>query len=93
MVSYLTPTGLQPVITDPEHQRRGVGGKLIEWGLNQASLRGLPVFLIASPVGHTLYKKCGFRDMEKLSLDLSRFGIVEPHTTWAMIWEDDNQPK
>jgi Acetyltransferase (GNAT) domain len=85
------PLGLQPVITHPDHWRRGVGTQLIHWGLNEARSLGLPVFLIASPVGHALYQKCGFRDMEELVADLTPYG-VGLHSTWAMIWESEEKP-
>lgn len=52
----------------PEHQRRGIGGMLVDWGLErcreekpQASGAPLPAGLIASPAGLGLYKKRGFK--------------------------------
>lgn len=43
------------------HQRRGVGGRLVDWGLERAERDGLPAVLCASVKGRNLYHKKGFR--------------------------------
>ncbi|OAX80884.1 hypothetical protein ACJ72_04774 [Emergomyces africanus] len=48
----------------PEHQRRGVGKLLMEWGLGVGEQLQLPVYLESTRAGMPLYTKLGF---EKLS--------------------------
>ncbi|KAL7007011.1 hypothetical protein EMMF5_003237 [Cystobasidiomycetes sp. EMM_F5] len=44
----------------PTHHRRGIGGQLLEWGLEQADADDLSVYLSASPQGVGMYTKHGF---------------------------------
>ncbi|KAI9730191.1 MAG: hypothetical protein M1834_005955 [Cirrosporium novae-zelandiae] len=46
---------------DPGFQCRGIGGRLLQWGLEQAQKEGVPVTLHASPIGACLYRRRGFR--------------------------------
>ncbi|KAI1767579.1 acyl-CoA N-acyltransferase [Hypoxylon sp. FL1150] len=71
--------------TDPKHQGRGAGGMLTEWGVQEARKHNMIAYLESSESGHSLYKKCGFRDVECLSIDMSKWGATEKHTTWSMI--------
>lgn len=46
---------------DPAFQRRGVAGKLVAWGLEEAKRRGgLECTTEASPMGRVVYKRLGF---------------------------------
>ena len=60
---------------------------LVRWGVEEAKRRGVPAYLESSEAGHSLYQKCGFRDLELLSVDLSKWGATRKHNTWAMIYE------
>lgn len=52
---------LDTCAVDPAFQRRGVAGKLVEWGLEEAIRRGgLECTTEASPMGRTVYKRLGF---------------------------------
>ncbi|KAF6806378.1 hypothetical protein CSOJ01_08873 [Colletotrichum sojae] len=78
---------LQPVATDPAHQRRGVGRQLMEWGLDEAARAGLPAYLVASPDGYPLYVRCGFVDVEEVQMDFTRFGVPRVCTSTLMVRE------
>lgn len=56
---------LQRLATDPEFQRRGVGSKLVKWGLDRADAEGLPCWLHVSDsdVACRLYEAAGFRQV------------------------------
>ena len=80
------PTGdlwiLQNLCVDPQWQRRGIGGLLMQWGKNKAREEGVPVGLTASPMGEGLYKREGFREVYRV--DGSEAGIVP-----VMMWEPE----
>jgi len=48
---------------DPAFQRRGIAGKLVEWGLEEAKRRGnLECTTEGSAMGRAVYRKLGFKD-------------------------------
>ena len=48
---------------DPEFQRRGIAGKLVEWGLEEAKRRGgLECTTEGSSMGRGVYVRLGFKD-------------------------------
>lgn len=60
--------------THPDHQRRGAGAMLVQWGADVADDAGLCCYLEASAAGYHLYRKKGFEDVDLIVLDLSRYG-------------------
>lgn len=70
---------LSTLAVHPDHQRQGIGQKLVEWGLEQASRDRAPVGLEASAKGTSLYEKLGFRTINQLEWE----GI----TIAAMLWD------
>jgi len=50
------------LMTDPKFQRRGIGSALLQWGAQLADKDRVPSFLIASPVGHPLYRSLGWQE-------------------------------
>lgn len=63
------------LVTLPSYYRRGLGQRLIDWGLKIADEEGLVSYLEATPTGYPLYYRNGFRDIpgECLELDLKQF--------------------
>ncbi|CAI7591194.1 unnamed protein product [Penicillium glandicola] len=51
----------------PSCQGKGVGSKLLKWGLTRADAEGMEVYLSASPAGKLLYAKYGFREVDTIS--------------------------
>ena len=52
---------LDTCAVNPAFQRRGIAGKLVAWGLEEAKRRGkLECTTEASPMGRVLYKRLGF---------------------------------
>ncbi|KAJ4983754.1 GNAT family protein [Stagonosporopsis vannaccii] len=48
---------------DPAFQRRGIAGKLVQWGLEEAKRRGnLECTTEGSAMGRAVYRKLGFKD-------------------------------
>lgn len=60
--------------TGPQYQKRGAASMLIKWGLQRADELNLPVYLESSPVAHDFYEKHGFKDVNKIEVDLTPFG-------------------
>ncbi|KAJ5209958.1 Acyl-CoA N-acyltransferase [Penicillium cf. griseofulvum] len=56
---YLDMLGVNPC-----YQGKGLGSKLLKWGLKRADDEGVEVFLSASPAGKPLYAKHGFREVD-----------------------------
>ncbi|KAI9675729.1 MAG: hypothetical protein M1817_001096 [Caeruleum heppii] len=63
----------------PTHQRRGVGGMLVDQGLALAQEEGVPAVLEATSVGRGLYKKKGFREYSWMRV---KEGIDGPTFIW-----------
>jgi len=59
---------LDLLVTDPKYQGQGAGSMLIKWGLDIADELHVPAYLESSRVGHKLYGKFGFRDIDTLYL-------------------------
>ena len=52
---------LQVLFVHPAFQRRGVGGRLLQWGKERAREEGIPLGCSSSVMGTGLYTKEGFR--------------------------------
>ncbi len=64
----------------PLFQRRGVGGRLLDWGFDKATREGVPVGVQSSPAGEGLYRGKGFRVINWVKI---AEGIEDP----VLIWE------
>jgi len=62
---------LELVATRPEWQGKGAAGKLMRWGLEQADEARLETYLEASPDGKLIYEHFGFKEVERMVVDLS----------------------
>lgn len=60
---------LEYLAVNPEYRRRGVGEKLVSWGLEQADKQGLDSVLEATIDGGKLYRKLGFEDIGTIKFD------------------------
>ena len=78
---------LSNMAVDPTHAGRGIGKRLLQWGLDHARAEGVPVTLFASFAGRKLYDKQGFRAFDWPNRDRRIHGdqTVSPY----MIWEAD----
>ena len=73
---------LKTLATHPEHQGRGAGKILIEWGLKKADEEGLRCYLCATRMGLNLYKKVGFEMVKSVTFDMGPWGR-EGEDWWA----------
>lgn len=58
----------------PEAQRRGVGSALLREGLREVDRRGWQAFIEASPAGVGLYRKFGWEEKLKMTVNFKDFG-------------------
>lgn len=61
--------------TDPEHQRRGLGTRVLEWLIAEIELRapaGAYISLLADAAGQPLYRRAGFVPTDSLGMVLRR---------------------
>lgn len=73
---------LANVVTHKDYQRRGIGTRLVRWGLDQCEAERVPCGVESSFAGMRLYEKLGFRKFEDL-----RYGEKEKETMAVMVWE------
>ncbi|KAL3425698.1 GNAT family protein [Phlyctema vagabunda] len=62
---------LELIATRPAWQRKGAAGQLIRWGLERADREARRCYLEASPGGKPVYERYGFRERERLVVDVS----------------------
>jgi len=58
----------------PEWQRKSIGKRMLEWGLNVADQKGLESWIDVSPEGLGLYKKMGWKEVWEAEVDLGEWG-------------------
>ncbi|KUJ20317.1 acyl-CoA N-acyltransferase [Mollisia scopiformis] len=71
--------------TDPAYQRKGLASRLLKHVLDMADREGRKVYIEATPAGHPVYLKLGFKDVDIVKVDLSRWGGKEIGTNRIMI--------
>ncbi|CZT51423.1 uncharacterized protein RSE6_12568 [Rhynchosporium secalis] len=57
----------------PEHQRKGIGSMLMQWGCDKADLNRWNSFVMAYPAGVPLYHKFGFKQTGQVWTELGIF--------------------
>jgi GNAT superfamily N-acetyltransferase len=65
---------LQELYVIPEFQRKGLGGKLVEWGIKTADEKGLQVYIEATEAGLNLYLRYGMKEVDRVDVDLEPWG-------------------
>lgn len=74
MTNYLILVELKELYVLPNYQRQGLGGLLVAFGVHEADKLGLPAYTEASPEGLGLYLKHGFKEVDRVTVDLEQWG-------------------
>jgi len=61
---------LGTLVTDPQHERKGAGRMLVEWGCRRADAEGRKCSLHATPGAKKLYLACGFEVVSETEIDI-----------------------
>lgn len=63
--SLLTSVDCHTVAVHPDYQGRGVGKKLMQWGLDIAEQLKVPIYLESTHEGRSLYERLGFATLQE----------------------------
>ena len=66
---------LSILVVSPEHQRRGLGARMLQDGLKIADEMGVEAYLESSPKGKGLYAKHGFEEKGYMKFDAREYGF------------------
>ena len=75
---------------DPKFQRKGVGKRLMQWGMKRADVESIPLGLTSSPAGEKLYFDCGF---EQVGVFLLEHGETVIEDKCMIRWGKVENPK
>ncbi|KAL9621605.1 MAG: hypothetical protein Q9160_003997 [Pyrenula sp. 1 TL-2023] len=59
--------------THPDYQGRGAGALCMKWGTEAADRLGVPCYLESTKAGQRLYRKWGFKEVDKFRVDLAPY--------------------
>jgi GNAT superfamily N-acetyltransferase len=65
---------LKELYVRPEFQRKGLGSRLVKWGVEKADEIGLPAYTEGSTKGMQLYLSYGFKEVDRVTVDLEKWG-------------------
>ncbi len=58
------------MVVHPNHQRKGIGQKLLQWGMDLADREKIVGWLFARPAASKLYEKNGWRAVDSIAVDV-----------------------
>jgi GNAT superfamily N-acetyltransferase len=66
----LTSADLRRMIVHPEHQKKGIGQRMLQWGVDLADREGIVGWLFARPAAARLYEKNGWKAVTTINFDV-----------------------
>jgi predicted N-acetyltransferase YhbS len=84
--SYQAFAELDYLAVHPENKGKGVATALVESGLKQAEAMGVDVFIMAFKAGRGVYARLGFREVDRVIQDDSKFGGPGEYAAYFMVY-------
>jgi len=72
----MTVTDLRRLFIHPDYQRRGIGRKLLQWGVDLADREKLVAWLHARPAGSKLYESAGWRAVASIEVKVPDLDVA-----------------
>lgn len=86
---HLIPTVLSILYVHPEHRRRGVASRLINWGFEKADELGIESIVEATAEGRPCYEANGFRYISTFHIDPTK---NNPSREWLALEKELRTP-
>jgi GNAT superfamily N-acetyltransferase len=67
---------LMSLAVDPEHQRKGIGGRLVQAMFEKADASGCSIYVNADIDSVDFYKKHGFKTIKELSIKINNYDLL-----------------
>ena len=76
MLSFfsLSSTVMHILAVHPDHQGKGLGGRLLQLGLEEADKARAQTYIEASPAGLPVYLKYGWKAVDEMVIDMRPYG-------------------
>ncbi|CZR51764.1 uncharacterized protein PAC_01641 [Phialocephala subalpina] len=78
---------LEGLSISANHQRKGIGARMLGQWLKEIDEDGRGVYIFASKKGRRLYEKLGAKEVGILDTELGDFGVSVPHRNFHMVRE------
>lgn len=72
----LTGSDLRRMIVHPDYQRKGIGQKLLQWGVALADRENIVGWLFSRPAASKLYEKNGWKAVDSIAVDVSGMEVA-----------------
>lgn len=72
-LTHKTVITVESLAVSPAFQGRGIGSALLQVAMDLADKQSIPLWLEATPAGHPLYLSRGWREVEAMDFDLTRW--------------------
>lgn len=69
----------------PDYQGKGLGKMLVQQGLDLADAEGKKTFLSSTEAGYEFYLKLGFKEVDVVKIDVTKWGGKEPVVSQVML--------
>ena len=90
---------LASLFTHPDHQRKGLGSRLVQWGVERAKADAVKrpeqikgVWTVATPAGLRTYLNAGMKPVGKVTVDYGK-GLGENGQTFVWLLQKFNEDK
>ena len=71
----------------PVNKRRGIATSLVESGIQQAEVMGLPILAVAYKAARGVYQRLGFVEVDRIIKDDSAYGGRGEYSWHFMLYE------